>query len=215
MTRFHSLVCFQTFPFPCCHFLSHKRACIVFPAVKHSGDARRLTATRTSALSYSTALQPGPTSLPALPAPCSTTPATNPLPARGTPARSCLMSWHGAGEKKHCLWAQVCSLVQSQSRVAPCWQTRPQHCVATLTSLTKEGSQWLPELTRDWIQRGKVILVPYPHCPTRSCGFGMPSRRGSLPLPGQEVQAFSGFQDPLLFRQSPAFSHRHRMTMTA
>lgn len=24
MTRLHSLVCFQRFPFPCCHFLSHK-----------------------------------------------------------------------------------------------------------------------------------------------------------------------------------------------
>lgn len=113
MTRLHSLVCFQTFPFPCCHFLSHKRACIVFPAVKHSGDARRLTATCTSALSYNTALQPGPTALPALPAPCSTTPATSPLPVRRTQERGCLISWQGAGEKKHSLSAQVCSLVQS------------------------------------------------------------------------------------------------------
>lgn len=192
MTRLHSLVCFQTFPFPCCHFLSHKRACIVFPAVKHSGDARRLTATCTSALSYNTALQPGPTSLPALPAPCSTTPASSPLPVRRTQERSCLISWQGAGEKKHSLSAQVCSLVQSQSRVATCWQTHPQYCVATLTSLTKEGSQWLPELMRDWIQRGKVTLALYPHCPTRSCGFGMPSRRGLYLCLGKKFRLFQG-----------------------
>lgn len=112
MMRLHSLVCFQRSPFPCCHFLSCKHASIVFPAVKHSGDARRLTATCTSALYYNTALQPGPTPLPVLPAPSRMTPATDPFPARRNQARSCLISQQ-VGVEKNCLCALVCSLVQS------------------------------------------------------------------------------------------------------
>lgn len=190
MMRLHSLVCFQTFPFPRCHFLSHKLACIVFPAVKHSGDARRLTATCTSALSYNTALHPGPT----VPASTASSLQHNPShPARTTQARSWLISWQGAGEKKNCLLAQVCSLVQSQSMVSPCWQTCPQHCVATLTSLTKDSSQWLPGSTRDWtLRRGKATRVLYPHCPTRSCGFGMPSEKGLYLCLGKEFRHLQG-----------------------
>lgn len=32
MTRLHSLVCFQRFPFPCCHFLSHKHCLHCVPS---------------------------------------------------------------------------------------------------------------------------------------------------------------------------------------
>lgn len=78
MMRLHSLVCFQTFPFPYCHFPLDKFSCTVCTAVKSTGDARRPTAAHTTAPSCNTTLLPGPIPLPVLPAPSSMTPVTHP-----------------------------------------------------------------------------------------------------------------------------------------
>lgn len=173
MMRLHSLVCFQRFPFPHCHFLSSKFACTVCTAVKSTGDARRLTATHTTTPSCNTALPPGPTSLPALPPPASTTPATHAAATDLLPASEAACEKDPAKELPHSLagsrWkeeqdhlcAQLCSQVQSESRVAPCWHTRPHHCAITQTGLTKEDSTQLPELTWAWTQPGRTTLVLY------------------------------------------------------
>lgn len=150
--RLHSLVRFQRFPFPHCHFLSDKFSCTVCTAVKSTGDARRLTAAHTTALSCNITRTASPASLPALPPPSSTTPAThaaatNLLPASEAacekdPAKELPHSLAGSRWKKEQdrLCAQVCSQVQSQSRVAPCWHTCSYHHRAIpLTGVTKEG----------------------------------------------------------------------------
>lgn len=120
MTRLHSLVCFQTFPFPHCHFLSDKFACTICTVDKSAGDARRLTAACTTAPSCNTALLPSAASAPKH----DTSHQPTPYVWRSWP-RSCPTPWQWAGRRTMHRFVPEC-------RVSPGLLPGGTHTVTTM-----------------------------------------------------------------------------------